>query len=123
MENEKDQEQFKERRLELASKLMKMGRSLVEEDNETGFENATHAGSTLILLSGLILNDDDMLLFQHTCSMFTSKQILDQMMSSPFGGMGLPMMGSMGQGDRLDFLEKIMNKMKDKEEDGDSKEE
>ena len=122
MENEKDQAQFQERRLELASKLMKMGRSLIEEGKETGFENASHAGGTLILLSGLMLNDEDMFMFQHTCSMFTSKQILDQMMSSPMGGMGLPMMGSMGSNDRLDFIEKMMSKIKKDNKEDDSSE-
>ena len=114
MSEEKKDLEFKKRRLELASKFMKMGRSLIKEGEETGFENAEHAGGTLILLSGLMLDDDDMSMFQFLCSMFSAKQMFDNMKESPLAGM---MMGLGGGGlggnpnDNMDFLDKMMDKL------------
>jgi len=120
-ENKNPNMDFKERRLELASKFMKMGRSLIEEGEETGFENARHAGANLVLLSGLMLNDEDMAMFQYVSSMFSSKQILDNMRESPLAGMMMmESMAKAGSPDRIDMLDKLMDKMKGRlEEDSD----
>jgi hypothetical protein len=116
MKNENKNLKFKERRLELASKFMKMGRSLIDEGEETGFDNAHHAGATLILISGLILDDDDMEMFQYICGMFSAKKTLDAMTSSPLSSM---MNGSDNMGMLDDLMDKLRGKMGENPDDSD----
>ena len=65
------------RRLELSSKLLQIGHSLLEEGNEIQDYTITQSGSVMLLISGLLLSDEDMFLFSEICSMFSAKKILD----------------------------------------------
>lgn len=73
----------KERRLEISSKLLQIGQSLVEEGQNSGDKNISYNGTSLILLAGVMLNDEDMKLFADLCSMFSAKKVLESMMGTP----------------------------------------
>lgn len=66
-----------ERRLELSSKFLKMGQSLIEEGGKINDYSIAQSGSIMILLAGLMFDEDDMFLFSELCSMFSSKKILE----------------------------------------------
>ena len=65
------------RRLELSGKLMQMGHSLIEEGNSLADYTVTQSGTIMILISSLLLSDEDMFMFSEICSMFSAKKILD----------------------------------------------
>lgn len=71
MQNEK-------RRLELSSKILEMGNSLIKEGQLYEDYTITQSGTMMILLSGLLLSDEDTFLFSEICSMFSAKKILDE---------------------------------------------
>jgi CheY-specific phosphatase CheX len=73
----------KERRLEISSKLLQMGHSLVNEGQEVGDKNVAHTGTSLILLAGVMLNDEDTKTFSDIRSMFSAKKVMDAMMGGP----------------------------------------
>jgi hypothetical protein len=66
-----------ERRLELSTKLLQMGNSLIKEGQSADDYTITQSGTLMLLVSGLILSDEDMFLFSEICSMFSAKKILD----------------------------------------------
>lgn len=105
----------RDRKLEISTKLLQMGKSLVEEGREIKDDDIQQLGGILVLASGLLHKSDDMMMFNYLCSMFTSKQILDDMMDSPMGAMMRA--SSMS---RLDGIEDILNSMRENpDEDGD----
>jgi hypothetical protein len=77
------------RRLEISSKLIKMGNSLVDEGLESEDILISGAGTNLMLIAGLILDKKAMGEFALLTAMFTSKQLMDDMMKSPLGIMNM----------------------------------
>jgi len=75
------------RRREVSTKFAKMGKALIMEGKDNDDFCVLSAGNLLILMSGLILNAKDMDEFNNLCGMFTAKNILDDMMKGPMGGM------------------------------------
>jgi hypothetical protein len=69
--------QNERRRLELSSKLLQMGNSLIKEGQVAQDYTVTQSGTIMLLISGLLLSDEDMFLFSEICSMFSAKKILD----------------------------------------------
>jgi len=92
------------RRLDISTKFVKMGKSLIFEGKDKDDYCIISAGNMLILLSGLILKSEDMADFNNLCSMFTAKRILDDMMDSP---MGAAQMG----GNLMDKMNKMKGDM------------
>jgi hypothetical protein len=69
-----------DRRLDLSSKFMKMGNSLIIEGRDNKDIAIAQIGTIMIFMSGLMVgNDDDIFKFSDLCSMFSSKKILDAM--------------------------------------------
>jgi len=75
MKNEK----LDERHLELSSKFLEMGQSLMTEGQKEGDYRITQAGGLLIMISGIILDEKDMYEFCNLSSMFSAKKILTEM--------------------------------------------
>lgn len=82
-----DSEENQIRRREISSKFVKMGKTLIIEGQTNKDFCVLSAGNLLILMSGLVINAKDIDEFNNLCSMFTAKNILDDMMKSPMGGM------------------------------------
>jgi len=66
------------RRLELSGKLMEMGRALLNEGANEKDYAVSQSGTIMVLISALILSDDDMFIFSELCAMFSAKKILDE---------------------------------------------
>lgn len=84
------------RRLELSGKILQMGNSLIEEGNSMQDYTITQSGTMMLLLSSLLLSDEDTFLFGEICSMFSAKKILDEVEGI----------------DETEFLNNLMNKRK-----------
>lgn len=65
------------RRIDLSNKILKMGQSLVHEGNSSQDIAIMQSGTMLILLAGLLLDENDMFIFSELCAMFSAKKILD----------------------------------------------
>lgn len=65
-----------DRRLEISSKLLEMGQALMKEGDEKKDFCIKQSGSFMVMLSGLILDEDDTYEFGNLCSMFSAKKIL-----------------------------------------------
>jgi len=65
-----------ERRLELSSKFLEMGQALIKEGKEKKDYCITQSGSFIILMAGLILEENDVVEFSNLCSMFSAKKLL-----------------------------------------------
>jgi hypothetical protein len=103
-----------ERRLELSSKFLKMGQSLIEEGRKINDYSITQSGSIMILLAGLMFDEDDMFLFSELCSMFSSKKILESVDEETLSNL------NMNSDDTYnDFIKKI-NDLKKRDKDNDS---
>jgi hypothetical protein len=69
-----------DRRLDLSTKFLKMGQSLISEGREEGDIGIAQVGSMMVFMGGLIISgDEDIFKFSELCSMFSSKRILDEM--------------------------------------------
>jgi hypothetical protein len=68
-----------QRRLDLGNKFLTMGQALVKEGIPVKDTNIVQAGTIFIMLSSLILNDEDMFLFGEICAMFSAKKVLEDM--------------------------------------------
>ena len=66
------------RRLELSDKLNQMGTALLTEGTNDSDYTVAQSGTLMMLVSGLILNDEDMFIFSELCAMFSAKKILDE---------------------------------------------
>lgn len=66
-----------DRHLDLSSKFLEMGNSLMREGEKRKDYSIIQSGTVLILLGGLMLDRDDMYEFMQLCSMFSAKKILD----------------------------------------------
>lgn len=67
------------RHLDLSAKFIEMGQALVKEGKEKNDFRIIQSGNVLIVLSTLLFDEKDMLLFAELCSMFSAKKILEQM--------------------------------------------
>jgi hypothetical protein len=66
------------RRLDLSTKFIKMGQSLINEGKENNDLGIAQVGTVLVFISGLIIgSDEDIFKFSDFCSMFSSRKILD----------------------------------------------
>ena len=66
-----------DRRLELSSKFLEMGQALIKEGKDKKDYSITQSGSFIILIAGLILEENDIVEFSNLCSMFSAKKLLD----------------------------------------------
>ena len=98
----------KERRLEISSKLLQMGQSLVNEGQESGDKSVAYCGTSLILLAGTIIDSKDMQLFSELCSMFSAKKVLEGMMGTPDESIN-----RLKNGDLEDLLRKMSERADD----------
>lgn len=71
-----------ERRLELSSKFLEMGQALMKEGKEKEDYSISQSGSFMILIAGIILEENDVFEFANLCSMFSAKKLLDGMEQS-----------------------------------------
>lgn len=86
---------------ELMDKIFRMGYALHEEGQDKDDYRITAIGDFMILISGLIHDEDDISLFGELCSMFSAKKILESQMET--GDMPLK---------SEDDLEEMLNMMK-----------
>lgn len=68
-----------DRHLELSSKFIEMGQALMKEGKESKDYPVSQTGTFLILIGGLLLDEDDVTQFGQLCAMFSAKKILDHM--------------------------------------------
>lgn len=68
-----------ERRLELTTKFMKMGKALMEEGAENDDITISQLGTMLIFLGGLAFDENDVNKFSELVSMFSAKKLFDTM--------------------------------------------
>lgn len=101
-----------DRRLDLSSKFMKMGQSLMTEGRDESDIALAQIGTILIFMSGLLIGgDDDIFKFSDLCSMFSSKKILDSMQEeNPL----LDMFTKRLDDETYDEFIKKINKLRDK---------
>ena len=65
------------RRLELSAKFLEMGQALLREGSETKDYCVSQSGSFMILIGGLIMDEEDVYEFGQLCAMFSAKKLLD----------------------------------------------
>lgn len=65
------------RKIDISSKLMSLGNALVKEGSETDDYAIAQGGNVLMLLSSIMLDDEDMYSFCNLCSMYSAKKELD----------------------------------------------
>jgi hypothetical protein len=65
------------RKLELSTKMLHMGKSLIQEGHTLEDYTISQSGSIMLLVSSLLLSNEDMFMFSEICSMFSAKKILD----------------------------------------------
>lgn len=71
---------YTDRRLDLSSKFMQMGQSLILEGKKESDLALSQVGTIFIFMSGLMLgDDDDIFKFSDLCSMFSAKKVLDSL--------------------------------------------
>lgn len=106
-----------ERTTEVSVQLLEMGQALLKEGKNDDNIEILHAGNLLVLISGLMVKPMDIMKFSDLAAMYSAKQILDDMMTSPLGGL---MAGAMGPGENFEGIDKIIAKMR--KENGESSE-
>lgn len=67
------------RRLELSAKFIEMGQALMVEGKEDKDYTVSQTGTFLILIGGILFDENDVQLFGQLCSMFSAKKVLDNM--------------------------------------------
>lgn len=70
MKNEK-------RHFELSEKFFKMGEALIKEGEGKNDFIISSTGNFMVLISGVILEEDDVKLFGELCSMFSAKKLIE----------------------------------------------
>lgn len=68
-----------DRHLELSAKFIEMGQALMKEGKESKDYPVSQTGTFLILIGGLLLDEEDITQFGQLCAMFSAKKILDHM--------------------------------------------
>ncbi len=66
-----------ERRLELTSKFVQMGKALVDESRLLDDPIIGQLGSMLIFLGGICFDDDDVMKFGDLVSMYSAKKLME----------------------------------------------
>ncbi len=103
------------RHLELSSKIFEMGAALVQEGDSKEDNLITSAGNIMILVSGLLYDQEDMYLFSELCNMFSAKKLVDsQMELGPLSDLGEDELFRMIKG-----LRSELDDMVDEDEDND----
>lgn len=68
-----------ERRLELTSKFVQMGKALVEEGRQSEDLIISQLGSMIIFLGGICFDDNDVTKFGDLVSMYSAKKLLESL--------------------------------------------
>jgi hypothetical protein len=68
-----------ERRLQLTSKFVQMGKALVEEGREKEDPIIAQLGSMIIFLGGICFDDEDVMKFGDLISMYSAKKLIESM--------------------------------------------
>lgn len=68
----------KTRRIELSEKIKQMGQALISEGTGGMDYTVAQSGTIMLLISKLIVNDEDMFIFSELCAMFAAKRILEE---------------------------------------------
>lgn len=102
------------RRLDLSSKFMQMGQSLITEGEKDDNLVIIQIGNLLMFIAGLILSedDDDIFKFADLCSMFSAKKILDAMQNEQYSISDF--LNKDLDGETYEELIKKLNNLKDK---------
>jgi len=66
-----------ERRLQLTSKFVQMGKALVEEGNEKHDPIIAQLGNIIIFLGGICFEDEDVIKFSDLVSMYSAKKLVE----------------------------------------------
>ena len=69
------------RRLELTTKLMRMGEALMQEGDETKDVTISQIGVIIIFMGGLLFDENDVNKFSDLVSMFSAKKLIENMES------------------------------------------
>jgi hypothetical protein len=69
--------EIEKRREEISLKFLEMGLSLTKEGETISDYQIAQAGNFMVLLAGIILNDEDTFEFSEVCSLFSLKKISD----------------------------------------------
>lgn len=77
------------RHMELSAMIFEMGVALSKEGDDKDDYIISGAGNIMTLVSGLLYDEEDMVLFGELCAMFSAKKLMDsQAELGPLGGMG-----------------------------------
>lgn len=68
-----------ERRLELTSKFVQMGKALVDEGRSLDDPIIAQLGSMIIFLGGICFDDEDVMKFGDLVSMYSAKKLIESM--------------------------------------------
>ena len=66
-----------ERRLQLTSKFVQMGKALVEEGKEKNDKIISQLGTMIIFLGGICFDDEDVIKFGELVSMYSAKKLME----------------------------------------------
>jgi hypothetical protein len=69
----------KDRHLDLSSKFIEMGQTLMLEGKTSKDLMISQAGGAMVLLGSLMFDEKDIQLFSEICSMFSAKKIIENM--------------------------------------------
>lgn len=62
---------------ELSEKFFKMGQALIKEGESKDDMIISSTGNFMVLISGLIFDEKDVILFGELCAMFSAKKVLE----------------------------------------------
>jgi hypothetical protein len=94
----------KKRHHELSAKIFKMGDALMKEGVDKEDYIITNVGNFMILISGIIHDENDINLFGELCSMFSAKKLYEtQRLENP--------MADMLDEDIYKIIDKLRNEM------------
>lgn len=68
-----------ERRLQLTSKFVQMGKALVEEGKEKNDKIISQLGTMIIFLGGICFDDEDVIKFGELVSMYSAKKLMESL--------------------------------------------
>ena len=68
-----------ERRLQLTSKFVQMGKALVEEGKDSDDLIIAQLGSMIIFIGGICFDDEDVVKFGDLVSMYSAKKLIESM--------------------------------------------
>lgn len=109
-----------DRRLDLSSKFMQMGQSLILEGKKDNDLALSQVGTVFIFMSGLLLgDDDDIFKFSDLCSMFSAKKVLDSFQND--GNIMKSFMDEVSDSTTYEDLIKRLNKIRNNNKKDDNK--